>query len=70
MERAKLLCYNFVVLSPFAIQKCIDEFACAVNDQACYFLSPRRANINRMPSYTKSFESLTKMVHFGALFGG
>ena len=26
------ICYNFVVFSPFALQKCIDEFSCAVND--------------------------------------
>jgi hypothetical protein len=70
MKRAKLTCYNFVVLSPFAIQKCIDKFLCAVNNQACHILSPRIAETNRMSSYTKSFQSLTKMIHFGALFVG
>jgi hypothetical protein len=32
MKRGKLLCYNFVVSTAYALQKCIDDFPCAVND--------------------------------------
>ena len=49
------ICYTFVVFSPFALQKCIDEFSCSVNEHLDHMgtFNLKNRGIHSLPKHAR-----------------